>query len=70
MLGSFLQHHLGLRSPSSDLTPSLGGDVSFLVFHKKKKKKAQTDLEKKNQKINKSETEQLNDAINKTVRER
>lgn len=37
MLGSFLQHHLGLRSPSSDLTPSLGGDVSFLVFHKKKK---------------------------------
>lgn len=60
MLGSFLQHHLGLRSPSSDLTPSLGGDVSFLVFHKKKKKKkAQT-----------AETEQLNDAINKTVRER
>lgn len=45
MLGSFLQHHLGLRSPSSDLTPSLGGDVSFLVFHKKKKKKkAQTDF--------------------------
>lgn len=68
MLGSFLQHHLGLRSPSSDLTPSLGGDVSFLVFHKKKE--GPDRFGKKNQKKNKSETEQLNDAINKTVRER